>query len=68
MKYVGNHHLCIDREISEENECEEMQLLRCAEQLSKADVPEPIRQRILAERATKSATGVKVNILPLSEI
>ena len=40
---------------------EDAALLKYAENLSKSELPEPIRQRILAERATKSATGVKVN-------
>lgn len=37
-----------------------MELLQYAQQLSNAEVPETIRQSILAERARKTATGVKV--------
>ena len=38
---------------------EEDILFEKARDLSKADVPEPIRRRILAERIGKSKTGVK---------
>ncbi len=37
-----------------------MELLQYAQQLSNAEVPETIRQSILAERARMTATGVKV--------
>lgn len=48
------------REDDSVTENEDVELMKYAEQLSKSEVPEPIRQRILAERMTKSATGVKV--------
>ena len=37
-----------------------MELIRYAQHLTNAEVPDSIRQSILAERATKSSTGVKV--------
>jgi hypothetical protein len=49
-----------DAEVGASNQ--DMELLRYAEQLSKAEVPEPIRQRILADRAAGPATGVKVTL------
>lgn len=39
---------------------EEMELLQYAQKLSNAEVPESIRQSILAERSRQTATGVKV--------
>lgn len=44
----------------EKSKDEDMELLQYAQQLSNAEVPETIRQSILAERARKTATGVKV--------
>ncbi|KAJ1432000.1 thioredoxin-like protein [Ochromonadaceae sp. CCMP2298] len=38
---------------------EDAELMQYAQQLSSADIPESVRQSILAERARKSSTGVK---------
>jgi hypothetical protein len=40
-------------------------LLAKAREMSRADIPEPIQRKILADRMTKSKTGVKVKSMDL---